>query len=713
MKLSLIFGFLAFLILIGSVNATSVTRSFSDTIVGHNANVTTNLVVSLTNGETYYLIDETYPSGWAIVDQGTGDTTQPNHIKWVIITGAVNTTLSYVIQSPVVDGYYNWSGEWIAEGMSFSEIISGEFQVFVDPVIPNITIISPQNISYNTSDMPIALDVSADTANDSWWYSLNGGANTTFVPNTTITFQMGNNNLIVYANDTDGNIGSANVSFFVNSSILHCDSCSNCTNILSSVASAGDTVLLDNNISVAGTCITVNIPNVTFDCQWHSITGSKGFSTGLILSRPNNTIKNCFISAFSTIISLSSSSNYTELSNLILFNPAVGDVIKISNGNYNYLHDLQILNNGTNGIEFVGGANTYYFGNILKNINMTGFHSGVGIIANSATLTLINTTIDNVSISNFTNAMLFRANVNNLSINNSLFENTDSAVGCISILNIGTRGWRNFTITNSIIRGCSIGINFGAGAENMSEVSIYNNFFNNTINYVNSSSGDSVSWNTTISSGTNIAGRNQIGGNYWAYPNGTGYSETCDNLDNDSFCDAPFTLATNNIDFLPLTNNYSEENESEINLDWETPLNNSIININSIIWKVNLSEAPISCILNINGTNVSMSILGSECAFTSANLINQTTYCGIVFANDIDESNVTGIQCATTAFHTPLIDNLGQFGFLGAILMGTGILLFLIEGFFGSVQDLLRDPKKLVTMIIGAVILVAIISVFF
>jgi len=58
-------------------------------------------------------------------------------------------------------------------------------------------------------------------------------------------------------------------------------------------------------------------------------------------------------------------------------------------------------------------------------------------------------------------------------------------------------------------------------------------------------------WNITKTSGQNILGGPYIGGNYWATPNGTGWSQvTADR--GDGFCTAPYAYDANNTDFLPL-----------------------------------------------------------------------------------------------------------------------------------------------------------------
>jgi hypothetical protein len=73
------------------------------------------------------------------------------------------------------------------------------------------------------------------------------------------------------------------------------------------------------------------------------------------------------------------------------------------------------------------------------------------------------------------------------------------------------------------------------------------------------------SWNTTKTSGTNIVGKNYIGGNYWTTPEGDGYSDTCDDADGDYICDEPYEMTGNNTDYLPLTltTSYEEDDDDD------------------------------------------------------------------------------------------------------------------------------------------------------
>jgi parallel beta-helix repeat protein len=58
-------------------------------------------------------------------------------------------------------------------------------------------------------------------------------------------------------------------------------------------------------------------------------------------------------------------------------------------------------------------------------------------------------------------------------------------------------------------------------------------------------------WNVTKTAGTNIIGGPYLGGNYWASPDGTGFSETHPDR-GDGFCDEPYVFDEWNTDYLPL-----------------------------------------------------------------------------------------------------------------------------------------------------------------
>lgn len=82
----------------------------------------------------------------------------------------------------------------------------------IDVTAPNITIYSPLNVTYNSTE--ILLDINATDINgiDRIWYNWNG-TNVTYITSVNITFNEGINVLQVWANDTFNNLNTENVSF--------------------------------------------------------------------------------------------------------------------------------------------------------------------------------------------------------------------------------------------------------------------------------------------------------------------------------------------------------------------------------------------------------------------------------------------------------------------------------------------------------------------
>jgi hypothetical protein len=86
--------------------------------------------------------------------------------------------------------------------------------IFVLPAIPIITIISPQNRSYSTSIIDLKFTVNEST----FWsgYRLDNGEIITSGNTSLTALSSGTHHLIVYANDSAGNINSSEVYFTVN-----------------------------------------------------------------------------------------------------------------------------------------------------------------------------------------------------------------------------------------------------------------------------------------------------------------------------------------------------------------------------------------------------------------------------------------------------------------------------------------------------------------
>lgn len=85
----------------------------------------------------------------------------------------------------------------------------------VDLIPPVIHLLSPENVTYETEPVPLVFTVDERTA---WmaYYSLNNQENVTIPGNTTLTgLANGSYRIIVYANDTSGNVGFSEVYFTI------------------------------------------------------------------------------------------------------------------------------------------------------------------------------------------------------------------------------------------------------------------------------------------------------------------------------------------------------------------------------------------------------------------------------------------------------------------------------------------------------------------
>ncbi|WP_269851003.1 NosD domain-containing protein [Methanosarcina horonobensis] len=80
---------------------------------------------------------------------------------------------------------------------------------------------------------------------------------------------------------------------------------------------------------------------------------------------------------------------------------------------------------------------------------------------------------------------------------------------------------------------------------------IYNNYFKNINNTLINSEANNT-WNISKTSGESIVGGPYLGGNYWANPNGTGFSQNCIDADKDGIADSSYEIVNGTFDYLPL-----------------------------------------------------------------------------------------------------------------------------------------------------------------
>jgi len=331
------------------------------------------------------------------------------------------------------------------------------------------------------------------------------------------------------------------------------------------------TYVLKNDLkSTWSTCLIIQSWDITLDCQGHNITGArKSDSYGISIAdySYNVTIKNCNISGFdvgiynnnnavitiegnrlesngigfrswggssgritiegnrleSNDVGISFTYGYNNRISNNIISSSIGDGIHIDSTTSVKITDNIISSSGNNGI-FIHGAWDYQDADMITG-NTINSNTGSGIYMEGA---------DGSTIKG-----------NHLESNGMgiyLGYYIDSYYGWV----IGSK--KNDIIENVISSSKDSGIYIRSSSNN-----IYNNLFNNS---KNAEVDGSNYWNTTKQFGGRIYGARAyepgkyIGGNYWTNPTGNGHSDTC--TEKDCFCEEPYVIDENNIDYLPL-----------------------------------------------------------------------------------------------------------------------------------------------------------------
>lgn len=295
----------------------------------------------------------------------------------------------------------------------------------------------------------------------------------------------------------------------------------------------GETYRLTKDILNSGVsrCIDITANNVILDCQGHKINGM-GPSYGINIERGN-------ISDTRVIIKNCQLTGWSA------------SAINIVNSNSNSLTNLSLNNNYDSGIFLIDSSN-----NQIENSNIS-INPDYGIYSRLS---------------------------NNNSISNSIIKS--NLVDGIFL------GGANNRIFFNVFEGNGNGI-FLDGSNNF----IYNNFFNNAPHDVWISFSASNKFNTALQPGTRIfsPGTN-IGGNFWADPSKRmGYSQTCADANTDGFCDSPYVLADNNIDYLPLSDKYvAKFIRGDANMNGRVDISDPVYMLNAL-FKNDPVRYPVKC----------------------------------------------------------------------------------------------------------------------
>jgi branched-chain amino acid transport system substrate-binding protein len=189
-------------------------NQWSDGNTSRSRTVTMNVNTTLTayyTGQYHELAVTSSPiTGITFTINGVPQTTP--YIEW-LLEG------SYTLVMAETHNGYVWS-QWLEDEdtnrtktvvMNTTTTLTAIFMSDTTP--PTISIVSPENKTYPVEDVPLTFTVGEST---SWiGYSLDGQANTTIGGNTSLTSLLdGVHYVVVYANDTVGNIGKSGVVYF-------------------------------------------------------------------------------------------------------------------------------------------------------------------------------------------------------------------------------------------------------------------------------------------------------------------------------------------------------------------------------------------------------------------------------------------------------------------------------------------------------------------
>lgn len=170
---------------------------------------------------------------------------------------------------------------------------------------------------------------------------------------------------------------------------------------------------------------------------------------------------------------------------------------------YNSINNNTIVDCSGKGIEFEG-AHAHNFNTISDNhIYLTTPGGGTGIMANRAQ----NSSFLNNRISGYDCGINFNFHCNLDIIAGNVFDNIN--------YNLYIKGCKDNNFYNNFLNNSGYGIYLIAGGIINENHTIYNNYFNNTINAYDDSGFGINFWNTSKTGGTNIIGGSFLGGNYW------------------------------------------------------------------------------------------------------------------------------------------------------------------------------------------------------
>ena len=314
-------------------------------------------------------------------------------------------------------------------------------------------------------------------------------------------------------------------------------------------------VVSDLTNLTAETCIMITSNDVILDGNGHTIKGvSQKFRTGVLIHSlfqiENVTITNITVKNWYYGIYIRNAKDVEISFSKITNNSRYGTYI--SNSTLILIENNRFANNGV-GFSFEKNSKSFTAYNNTIEDNLDGIY----IIDSSHGL------IDRNTIRNNWGGIWIFSSFQVVASNNTIYKNKDGIWISRSDYNVisNNRIYENEngvwifdyslynTLKGNVVYKNGLGLRmFNYTAFN----TIYNNIFNNTVN-VELDNTTQNTWNVSTSNVKNIIQGSTLGGNYWAKPNNTGFSQTCKDSDRDGICDLPYYINSKNVDYRPLT----------------------------------------------------------------------------------------------------------------------------------------------------------------
>ncbi|MFZ3384002.1 MAG: NosD domain-containing protein [Candidatus Methanoperedens sp.] len=255
---------------------------------------------------------------------------------------------------------------------------------------------------------------------------------------------------------------------------------------------------------------------------------------GILIYSNDNIIRNNVVmnSPYGGILLYTFSNNNTIFGNDASLNGEMG--IELWSSNNNKIENNVVNSNPSYGIYMYNSYNN----NLINNTANMNNQGGAIQLEHSINNTISGNTVKS---NNWGINLVYQDDQSNTIINNKVENNSNTG--------ILLQGSGNTILNNIIINNSNYGIYMRS-----SDNTVYNNRFNNANNiYLHPQFSGSNYWNITKTPSINIMGGFYLGGNFWANPSGTGFSQTCADVNKDSICDSIYTLSAGNVDHLPLS----------------------------------------------------------------------------------------------------------------------------------------------------------------